>query len=187
MDTAAAMIINVLASSLPFLGKIFAKKKPDLWHEMSWDERKKYVHEGLIAATSAVLAGKALNIDDFMRAIISKVDNSESYADWKRLNRYYITPMLHEATLELEQAKLMKQNGYSFSGTYFKYISPQSVSQLEHLGINKASLLIPGMVLLAFAALYAKKKRNVATTRKNIIAIKKNNTKRFYPKQLTTA
>ncbi len=166
MGAAAAMIVNVLASSLPFLGKIFAKKKPDLWHEMSWEERKKYVHEGLIAATSAVLAGKALNIDDFMRAVIAKVDQSESYADWKRLNRYYITPMLHEASLELEQAKIMKQKGFAFSGTYFKYISPYAISQLESYGTGKASLLVPGMAVLALVFYTIRKRESASHNRK---------------------
>ncbi len=175
----AAVIINALASSLPFLGKIFAKKKPDLWHEMSWEERKKYVREGLIAATSAILAGKALNIDDFMQVVIAKVDQSESYADWKRLNRYYITPMLQEASLELEQAKIMKDSGYSFSGAYFKYISPNAISQLERLGTNKASMMVPGIILLAFTVLYTKKKKNTAK--------RKNTSISSYHKQLMAA
>lgn len=176
MGTAAiTMIINSLASALPFLGKLFTKKKPDLWHQMTWDERKKYVREGLIAATSAILTGKALNIDDFMRVVIAKVDQSESYADWKRLNRYYITPMLQEASLELEQAKIMKEKGFSFSGSYFKYISPRAISQLEHAGTSKASLFAPALVLvvLSASALYFKKE--------------KNTTVKFHHKQLKAA
>jgi hypothetical protein len=154
-------IIGAASSAIPFVSRLFGKKTPpDVWHEWTWDERKQYVKESLLLATSAVLSGKAISIDDVMKPLIARVDN-EPYANWKRLNRYHITPMMNEADAELMQAKKMVRLGISFDNAYFKYISPEMIDVLKKDNATLSSVFSGSSWVVVFglavAGLFLKK------------------------------
>ena len=154
-------IIGATASAIPFVAGLFKKKRPaDIWHVWTWEERKQYVKESLLLATTAVLSGEAMILDDVMKPLIGKVDK-EPYADWLRRNRYHITPMMNEAEAELAQAKKMAQSGMSFKNTFFKYISPDMIDALNKRNTGLASVFhgvsLTTILLLSSAGLLIKK------------------------------
>ena len=147
-------IIGATTSVIPFVASLFRKKQPaDTWHVWTWEERKQYVKESLLLATTAVLSGKAMILDDVMKPLIGRVDK-EPYSNWLRLNRYYIIPMMNEAEAELEQAKKMLKSGISFKNTFFKYISPDMIDALNKRNTGLASVF-QGVSLMTILLLSA--------------------------------
>jgi len=166
MDPATlSAMIGVLANGIPALIQLFKKQPSNVWLEWSWDERIKYVEQGLLVATTAVLTGKATIIDDVMAPLIAHVDTGESYADWKRLNRYHIIPLMNEANRELDQARRILASGKSLNGYYFRYINLgmiENVKKQQSVSNNVMASLFSGnsifvLLALAFAGFAYKK------------------------------